>query len=460
MTNVQIAGAGLFALGIVFFFAFASYAWRLAKADVEEDAKARCDAEKARLNAEFAAMRRKLQEEGERLRAGGEARYAALLQSGREQIRKEREQAEAGSRLELARRAREADVREWKLADRADTLERRKLGLDRREARIGSMNEDLKRRTGALDRRERNLDRREAEQAFRLQEEARQAEAKLRMKETFLDERLKGYPSAARLWAEFATRIYGEAERWLEDKSRPAPTAAETLREFRRRTAEAERRAFMWKGLAGAYEDMVPGLADLREEPESFAPPEPEPADGGDEDPARRWLPDEAWASLGRQERFQLALDRWKRRRKSAWEAGRDYERFVGWLYEKDGWDVSYVGALKGKEDMGRDLVARRGRTTLIIQCKRWSAEKTIHEKHVLQLFGTCVLYDLENGLGGRRRPESLLELIAPGSVSGDASKGVLACTCGVSDMARKCAERLGVEIRERLPMEDYPAVK
>jgi hypothetical protein len=60
-------------------------------------------------------------------------------------------------------------------------------------------------------------------------------------------------------------------------------------------------------------------------------------------------------------ERNQLALDRWRRTRRTRWEIGRDYERFIGYTYETLGYDVTFTGAIEGLQDMGRDVIARRG---------------------------------------------------------------------------------------------------
>src|SRR3954454_23378596 len=35
--------------------------------------------------------------------------------------------------------------------------------------------------------------------------------------------------------------------------------------------------------------------------------------------------------------------------------------RYVGYVYETQGYDVEFTGAIEGFEDMGRDLIARRG---------------------------------------------------------------------------------------------------
>lgn len=55
-------------------------------------------------------------------------------------------------------------------------------------------------------------------------------------------------------------------------------------------------------------------------------------------------------------ERNQLALDRYLRSRKNPWQLGRDYERYVGYLREQDGWNVNYQRIFRGFEDLGRVL--------------------------------------------------------------------------------------------------------
>src|SRR5689334_16515750 len=72
---------------------------------------------------------------------------------------------------------------------------------------------------------------------------------------------------------------------------------------------------------------------------------------------------------------------------------GRLYERYLGYLYERDGWNVEYHGIVQGYEDLGRDLICTSGNRILIVQAKCWSQEKLIHEKHIFQLFGTTQLY-------------------------------------------------------------------
>ena len=51
---------------------------------------------------------------------------------------------------------------------------------------------------------------------------------------------------------------------------------------------------------------------------------------------------------------------------------GRQYERYVGYLFESRGFTVCYRGISEEKEDGGIDLVAKAPRKIRLIQCKRW----------------------------------------------------------------------------------------
>ena len=163
----------------------------------------------------------------------------------------------------------------------------------------------------------------------------------------------------------------------------------------------------------------------------------------GDGDPVRRYLSPDEWRSLSESERNQLALDRYvASRQKSRWQIGRDYELAVAHEYRKKGYSVDTTGSYKKYDDLGRDLIAKRDGTTLIIQCKYWSEDRTIHEKHIFQLYGTMICYCLENR-------------VDYGSV-----KGVFVTKTTLSPMAQKVAAYLGIYVSELHPMSDFPRIK
>ena len=108
-----------------------------------------------------------------------------------------------------------------------------------------------------------------------------------------------------------------------------------------------------------------------------------------------------------------------------------------------EGYRVEYFGALEGKMDLGRDLIAKKKKEIVIIQCKRWADCKTIHEKHVFQLFGSVVSYEMEH--------------------PGVTPKGLLITTCPLSDVAVAYADRLSIEYKQNYPINDldsYPLIK
>jgi hypothetical protein len=119
-------------------------------------------------------------------------------------------------------------------------------------------------------------------------------------------------------------------------------------------------------------------------------------------DRAQNYLSDEEWATLSVTDRNQLALDRYvDSRRTSEWAAERDYVESCACQLMKNGYEVMIYGMEKRKEDLGRDIVAKkRGRSggvsVLIIQCKCWK-EREISEEVVMQLYSSFISYKVEN---------------------------------------------------------------
>lgn len=59
--------------------------------------------------------------------------------------------------------------------------------------------------------------------------------------------------------------------------------------------------------------------------------------------------------------RAQRQLNQYLKQNFSGVDLGKLYERYIGYLYEKDGCDVIYNGAINGLTDMGRDLIVKSG---------------------------------------------------------------------------------------------------
>ena len=166
------------------------------------------------------------------------------------------------------------------------------------------------------------------------------------------------------------------------------------------------------------------------------------PDDIFDVDPVRGYLSKEEWDTLSNTEKNQLALDRYIKAHKSKWQIGRDYELAVAYEYEQHGYEVDRFGSYMQLEDHGRDLIAKRNGKIQIIQCKYWSNTKTIHEKHLFQLFGSVISYCVENNVS----PENV--------------KGVFVTNIKLSPFAEKVAKHLNLHVSQNHPFREFPRIK
>jgi len=234
-----------------------------------------------------------------------------------------------------------------------------------------------------------------------------------------------------------------ETAKYLAWKSRPAIKASQEVSRIAREKRILQKENKMLQYQLSFYENTFPWLEDFKE---ISAVDAWNHAKGMENDPKseyeqmRNWLSPEEYQILPTSQKYQLALDRYSLRKKTNWEVGIDYERYIGYKIEEAGYKVKYQGALLGVEDMGRDLLASKGKEVLVVQCKRWAKEKTIHEKHIFQLYGSVVLMATENNT--------------------KEYKGVFVTTTTLSDVAKRCAEYLGIIVFENCEMEAYPMIK
>jgi hypothetical protein len=262
-----------------------------------------------------------------------------------------------------------------------------------------------------------------------------------------LESRVYSFDIIADAWEEFERVRADTVAAALEMKSHPAHSAAKEMRTKGRELATARRDLKRVEWVLRLYEWHFPWLGELRETEEelSYVAGGLEPlADADDNgalpDPAQHWLSQEEYRTLSSTERNQRALDRYLRSRKSSWQLGRDYERYVGYLREQAGYEVTYQGIFAGLEDLGRDLICEGSGTIEVVQCKRWSQQKTIHEKHVFQLFGTVVAARIEYPYAD--------------------VTGTFTTTTTLSERAHQFAKQLGIRVQERFPLVDYPRIK
>lgn len=258
-------------------------------------------------------------------------------------------------------------------------------------------------------------------------------------------ERQVGFPILAKAYDEFFELQDKQIVDFLKYKDRPALGASELVSLHSKLKRQALKEKKIHEYLVDYYESVCPFLVDLREEVEDITEEDRILLAEYDEeelqDEATLYLTKEEYRKLSTEKRNQMALDRYWKRPKSKWHIGKLYERYVGYLYEAEGYNVEYVGIFKGFEDLGRDVIATKGNKVVVIQCKNWSKFKTIYENHIFQFFGTVFQYKDEN-------KDKKVE-------------AVFYATTKLSDLARRFAQELGMTLKEEFKMDNgYPCIK
>lgn len=274
------------------------------------------------------------------------------------------------------------------------------------------------------------------------EQQQRQAEKEEQLWRQTLKERASGFPVLIGAIDEYREAKDELMAEYLRIKKHPAVKASEMLREQAQLRRQAERNAKQTKGIIEYYENIAPFLLDFKDELFDEARETEQPfTDEEREDPATDYLTIEEYRKLPSAVRNQQALDRFWKRPKSKWLLGRMYERYIGYLYEQEGYAVDYVGIFRGYEDLGRDLICHKPDEVVVIQCKNWSQFKTIYEKHIFQFFGTVFQYRDEN--------------------KGKNVSAIFYTTTVVSDLARRFAKELGIELKEKCKFDKtYPSIK
>lgn len=276
-------------------------------------------------------------------------------------------------------------------------------------------------------------------------------------------EKAIAFPWLAGRYAKYFELCDLKLEEYLRKKVRPADKKADKVKELATECRELRSRTLIAESARDYYESLFPWLTDYIDD--NIDDSDLESISNKDKsyksDPVSRWLTDAQFKNLPENERNQLALDRYINRKMSNWAIGREYERYVGQLHESRGYRVKYVGATDGKSDLGRDLIATKSNETKIIQCKYWSIHKTIHEKHLFQLYGTTIGFWID-------KFESQTDggLFSSRSLSRDSLREtnvipMFTTSTKLSDVAMRFADTLGIKVEQNFAFDrNYPRIK
>ena len=335
----------------------------------------------------------------------------------------------------LAKKERELNLRKINFESE---IRRKYLSLDLKESSLQKAQKELDEQFAALKNKTEILQNRE-DKIKELEKELNEKQKIINLMESALEWASNSYPPFAKAISEFLTMKHDAYAEFLRTKPHPALRAADILSK-----TKAESRAYIQKYheikyLLDSYETLFPWIIEYRDfDPEEIAKETP---DVVTDDPVRKYISDAEYSKLSEEERNQMALERYIQSKKNNVQIGRLYERYIGYEYEIKGYDVSFFGAVKGFEDLGRDLIVRKGNKVTIIQCKCWSKEKTIHENTICQLYGTMIKYKIEH-----RGQHKIIS-------------AKLATSASCSDTALQFARELGIEIEQK-PYRNFPMVK
>jgi hypothetical protein len=273
-----------------------------------------------------------------------------------------------------------------------------------------------------------------------------------------ISEKSEGFPWISDVIAKyFESRALKLAD-YLENKNHPAFISAEKIREIAKEKREVEKKFRITYNLIKYYESLFPWLSEFVGEnlDELIQQVTKKNEEEAIDDPVKFYLTSAEYEKLSIIERNQKALNRYWSKKKTPWELGRDYERYIGHLYEIEGFNVCYQGIEAGLEDLGRDLIARKDNQIKVIQCKYWAKHKTIHEKHICQLFGTTLKYWVELKKMKLSSDREFLKSL----LKKDELQGIFITSTILSEVAKEFANELGIEIIESFPFKEYPSIK
>tara|TARA_R110000764_G_scaffold217307_1_gene304438 strand:+ start:492 stop:1664 length:1173 start_codon:yes stop_codon:yes gene_type:complete len=269
-----------------------------------------------------------------------------------------------------------------------------------------------------------------------------------------------GNPYLARVIADFYHYRDFKVAEYLRSKKHPAVKASEKVKKYASENRELRRKFKLTYNRIKLYEEVFPFISDLEPDDIDFILEQKKKKTkvSDNDDPVREYVPE--YDKLSEDERNQRALNRYLKSKKSNWEIGKMYERYVGYLYESKGYKVEYVGIEKGFEDLGRDLICRNAKETLVVQCKYWASHKEIREAHINQLYGTTVKHFIDEF---KNRSEKLKNTLFPDLLARDEVKikPVFFTSTKLSKTAEDFAIALGIQIIQEHPFDqNYPMIK
>lgn len=220
---------------------------------------------------------------------------------------------------------------------------------------------------------------------------------------------------------------------------RIALRANELIKEIREKRKQAEYRARVSENKLALIEHIFPNIKELKIDEYVDSETEIE----CDNDSGSDYIERDEFFSLSPAERGDILLHRYWRNKKTKHEIGKVYERYIGSLYEQDGYNVCFFGIKNGLEDRGIDLICENEKEIILIQCKNWSSNKTIFENVVFQFYGSVQHYKFNSK-----------------SKTSKKIRGMIFATTDISEFAKEAISEMKIKFERKEMDYNYPCVK
>jgi hypothetical protein len=342
-----------------------------------------------------------------------------------------------------------------KIEDFNDHFNKIKTDLNAIIKKIHDSKIDLESREKRLEYRDKDIDKKSEEKYCQLKE------VELGVK-ILIKEKSKSFPWLADAIADYLKLKDDQIAEYLISKKNPAISSSEKVKEVSLEKRILTQQLLITRYRLKYYESLFPFLTEYNDESiddlllQVIKNHEISEVEEG-VDPVNKFVTQGEYENLTTSERNQKALDRYLSSTKTPYQIGRDYERYIGYLYETKGYSVNYHGIEEGIYDLGRDLICKKNDRVEVVQCKYWAKHKTIHEKHINQLFGTTVKYFID--LIEQKKSFSDLSKF-PELLKSHEIKSVFYTSTNLSDTAQKFAKSLDIEVHENENLKPYPMIK
>ena len=200
---------------------------------------------------------------------------------------------------------------------------------------------------------------------------------------TIVSEKTKSFPWLSAAIADYNKIRDNQVIDFLVTKRNPAYSAGEKVKEIALEKRVLTEQLLIARYRIKYYESLFPFLNEFNDaeiDEELIRVVNDFETKVVEDDPIKNYLTKGEYENLTVSERNQRALDRFLNSKKTTFQIGRDYERYIGYKYEQKGFNVTYHGIIEGLEDLGRDLICKKEKSQEVKEVVDYLKRKQLNE--------------------------------------------------------------------------------